>query len=235
MKRHLSSRWLLAIALVAAWLGAVRAAGRSPAVMATAADTFLKSLTPEQRQQASFPVEGDEWTHWHFIPDRHVSAEGADHQVDDRASASAGPQAARVRPQPARLFDRDVDHGSRERPRRARSGASNRRCSPRQRDGARSRALFLFGLRNALGQGTWGWRVEGHHVSLHFMVVNGTLVASSPSFFGSNPAEVREGPKKGLRILAAEEDSARSLVHGACTGATEKQALINVGRAERHS
>ena len=68
MKRHLSSRWLLAIALVAAWLGAVRAAGRSPAAMATAADTFLKSLTPEQRQQASFPVEGDEWTHWHFIP-----------------------------------------------------------------------------------------------------------------------------------------------------------------------
>jgi hypothetical protein len=41
MKRHLSSRWLLAIALVAAWLGAVRAAGRSPAVMATAADTFM--------------------------------------------------------------------------------------------------------------------------------------------------------------------------------------------------
>ena len=59
---------------------------------------------------------------------------------------------------------------------------------------------------------TWGWRVEGHHVSLHFTVVNGTLVASSPSFFGSNPAEVREGPKKGLRILGAEEDAARALL-----------------------
>jgi hypothetical protein len=59
---------------------------------------------------------------------------------------------------------------------------------------------------------TWGWRVEGHHVSLHFSVVNGTLVASSPTFFGSNPAEVREGPKKGLRILGAEEDAARALV-----------------------
>jgi hypothetical protein len=68
MKRHLSSRWLLAAGLVAAWLGAVRAAGRSPAVMATAADAFLKSLNAEQRQQASFPVTGDEWTHWHFIP-----------------------------------------------------------------------------------------------------------------------------------------------------------------------
>jgi hypothetical protein len=59
---------------------------------------------------------------------------------------------------------------------------------------------------------TWGWRVEGHHVSLHFNVVNGTLVATSPQFFGSNPAEVRQGPKKGLRILAAEEDAARALL-----------------------
>src|SRR5207249_5521130 len=59
---------------------------------------------------------------------------------------------------------------------------------------------------------TWGWRVEGHHVSLHFTVVNGSLVAGAPSFFGSNPAEVREGPKKGLRILGAEEDAARALL-----------------------
>jgi hypothetical protein len=63
------------------------------------------------------------------------------------------------------------------------------------------------------GKDSWGWRVEGHHVSLHFTVVNGTMVASSPTFFGSNPAEVRvDGPKKGLRILAAEEDAARALV-----------------------
>jgi hypothetical protein len=64
-------------------------------------------------------------------------------------------------------------------------------------------------------------------VSLHFLVVNGTMIASSPSFFGSNPAEVREGPKKGLRILAAEEDSARALFV-ALAPAQQKQALINV-------
>jgi hypothetical protein len=57
------------------------------------------------------------------------------------------------------------------------------------------------------------------------MVVNGTMVASSPSFFGSNPAEVREGPKKGVRILAAEEDSARALFV-ALAPAQQKQALI---------
>src|SRR6476646_3354484 len=68
MKRHFSSRWLLAIGLVGIWLGALRAAGKSPAAMATAADAFLKSLSAEQRQQASFPFDGDERVHWHFIP-----------------------------------------------------------------------------------------------------------------------------------------------------------------------
>src|SRR5215475_5628438 len=74
---------------------------------------------------------------------------------------------------------------------------------------------------------TWGWRVEGHHVSLQFTVVTGNLVASSPTFFGSNPAEVREGPKKGLRILGAEEDAARALL-GALDQSQRAKAIINV-------
>jgi hypothetical protein len=68
----------------------------------------------------------------------------------------------------------------------------------------------IFGTPSA--KDTWGGRVVGHHVSLQFTVVNGTLVAASPSFFGSNPAEMRQGPKKGLRILGAEEDAARALL-----------------------
>src|SRR5207245_10447839 len=59
---------------------------------------------------------------------------------------------------------------------------------------------------------SWGWRVEGHHVSLHFTVVDGSLVAGAPSFFGANPAEVRAGPKQGTRVLGPEEDVARALV-----------------------
>jgi uncharacterized protein DUF3500 len=73
---------------------------------------------------------------------------------------------------------------------------------------------------------TWAWRVEGHHVSLNFTVVNGTLVAGSPSFFGSNPAEVRSGPKKGLRILGAEEDGARALL-AALDDSQRSKAIVN--------
>jgi hypothetical protein len=63
-------------------------------------------------------------------------------------------------------------------------------------------------------------------VSLNFTVVNGTMVAATPQFFGSNPAEVREGPKKGLRILAEEEDSGRALLM-ALNQSQRAKAVIN--------
>lgn len=57
----------------------------------------------------------------------------------------------------------------------------------------------------------WGWRFEGHHVSLNY-TLTGESVAVTPSFFGANPAEVRIGFLTGLRVLAEEEDLARGLV-----------------------
>jgi hypothetical protein len=61
-------------------------------------------------------------------------------------------------------------------------------------------------------RGTWGWRYEGHHASLNWTVVGGRVVASTPQFLGANPADVRDGPRKGTRALAAEEDLGRALV-----------------------
>ena len=81
----------------------------------------------------------------------------------------------------------------------------------------------VFGTPSA--KGPWGWRVNGHHLSVHFMVADGSKVASSPTFFGTNPAEVREGPKKGLRIQAAEQDAGRALVN-ALDESQRKTAII---------
>ena len=60
----------------------------------------------------------------------------------------------------------------------------------------------------------WAWHIGGHHVALHFTVIDGDRIASVPLFFGANPAEVRHGPTRGQRTLAPEEDLARTLVHG---------------------
>ncbi|MDH5603589.1 MAG: DUF3500 domain-containing protein [Cyclobacteriaceae bacterium] len=58
----------------------------------------------------------------------------------------------------------------------------------------------------------WSWRFEGHHISLHFSFADGKM-RFTPQFLGSNPAEVREGPMKGLRVLKNEQDIALKLLH----------------------
>ncbi|HKC88092.1 MAG TPA: DUF3500 domain-containing protein, partial [Blastocatellia bacterium] len=80
----------------------------------------------------------------------------------------------------------------------------------------------IFGTPSA--KSPWGWRVEGHHISLNFTVVKGETVSNTPLFFGANPAEVREGARKGLRALAAEEDKGRELIQAL----DEKQRAVAV-------
>ena len=63
------------------------------------------------------------------------------------------------------------------------------------------------------GDAPWGWRFEGHHVSLNHTIVEGRMLGSTPLFFGSNPAEVRHGEQTGLRALREEEDLGRQLLH----------------------
>ena len=58
----------------------------------------------------------------------------------------------------------------------------------------------------------WGWRVEGHHISLNFALWGDGLLSLTPFFFGTNPAEVRSGPQAGLRILDQREDVAFELM-----------------------
>lgn len=72
----------------------------------------------------------------------------------------------------------------------------------------------------------WGWRFEGHHLSLNFTLAGDRMAVDTPSFFGANPAEVRSGPKKGLRTLKEEEDEARALLES-LTPAQRTEAVFD--------
>ena len=73
--------------------------------------------------------------------------------------------------------------------------------------------MYIFTVFGTPGDKTaWGWRVEGHHLSQNFTIANGTFASWTPDFYGANPAEVMEGTRKGLRVLAAEEDKAFALL-----------------------
>lgn len=74
-------------------------------------------------------------------------------------------------------------------------------------------------------KGTWGWRFEGHHLSLNYTLVDGKVVGS-PTFFGDNPGEVRVGPRAGLRALKMEEELARDLL-ASLTPAQKKIAILS--------
>ena len=77
------------------------------------------------------------------------------------------------------------------------------------------------------GKGAWGWRVEGHHLSLNFTATDDKAPAMTPSFFGTNPGEVRTGGRTGTRILGKEEDLGRALVKS-LSDEQKKEAVILV-------
>lgn len=83
--------------------------------------------------------------------------------------------------------------------------------------------LAIFGEPSL--QSPWGWRFEGHHLSLSVTVAP-EGVAVTPSFFGSNPAQVLSGPLAGFRVHGAIEDLARDLV-GSMTSAQRSAAVVS--------
>jgi hypothetical protein len=204
MRGRITRRIVVAVALLAVGAGGVAIqAQRSASSMQTAAGKFLASLTPEQRQRATFPFEGQERFHWNFIPTENFPRNGLlikDMTEAQRAAAydvlKTGLSARGYQTYTAIIqlesVLREIEQG---------------------RAQARDPELYRFSVFGTpADKGTWGWRVEGHHVSVHYTVVDGKVIASTPSFTGSNPAEVREGPQKGLRVLGQLEDPARTLV-----------------------
>jgi hypothetical protein len=209
--RHLFLR-LAALAIGAILLTSAYYRINSSTVMTQAAQHFLASLTAEQRAKAAFTFQEDERLNWHYIPKERKGLPLLDMTMAQKALAhallSAGlSQQGYIKAVTIMSLD-DVlrimenDDGNRRNPEKY--------------------YFSVFG--EPSDTGTWGFRVEGHHLSQNFTVVNGK-VADTPSFFGANPAEVREGPRKGLRTLAAEEDLGRDLMES-LTPEEKKVAIV---------
>jgi hypothetical protein len=200
-----STRLSVAVGLfVSCALGSLIAAERSSSAMAAGATRFLAALTAEQRQQAAFRFSADERMNWHYIP-RERKGLPIKQMTEPQRQLARGLLKTGLSQKgyltATSIMDLETVLGDLER-RSARPPAI-----------VRDPELYFFSIFGTPGaKETWGWRVEGHHVSLNFTIVNGTLMATTPWFFGVNPAEVREGPNKGLRILAGEEDTAYALV-----------------------
>ena len=192
----------VALAASAGWAGVV-ATEQSAARMATAAGAFVAALSAGEQQQAVFDFASDERLHWHFIPNEMFPRKGLALRAmsaaqKDKAHAllKTGLSQKGYLTASAIIKLENVLRAIENSPRFARSPLDYH--------------VTVFGTPGP--RGTWGWRVEGHHLSLHFAIRDGRVVSTSPLFTGANPAEVKDGPEKGLRVLASLEDAGRAVV-----------------------
>lgn len=166
--------------------------------MAEGARNFLAALTPGQKAKAVFEFQNDERFDWHFIPKDRKGLSFKEMTPPQRLLAhallSSGlsqrgyMKATTIMSLEQVLYDLENQAAH------------------------RNPELYYVTIFGEPGKAAWGWRVEGHHLSLNFTVADGQVLSVTPSFFGDNPAEVLSGPRKGLRVLGAEEDLARKLV-----------------------
>jgi hypothetical protein len=168
--------------------------------MAKAAMSFWNSLTPEQQGKAGFEFKDEERLNWHFVPRARKGLALKDMTPDQRQLAHAFLSSGLGQ----RGYVSAVTIMSLDAILRELEGGKGP---------ARDSELYFFSVFGKPGSDqTWGWRVEGHHLALNFTIANGQAVARSPAFMGTNPAEVRSGPRKGLRVLDKEEDMGRAFV-----------------------
>jgi len=169
-------------------------------LMTECAHRFLAALDAKQRAKAAFPFDTDERLNWHYIPKerRGVPLREMTPYQKHLASAllAAGLsqtgyiKAVTIMSLEDVLKIIEVDSGEIRNPEHY--------------------YFSVFGTPSDAG--TWGYRVEGHHLSQNCTVVNGDVI-DGPSFFGANPAQIRQGPRKGLRTLAGEDDLGFDLIH----------------------
>lgn len=187
-------------------------AEKAGADMAKAAEKFLASLDPVQQAKASFALNSDERRNWHFVPKARLGLPLKEMTESQRElargllrsglSQRGYAEATTIMSLELVLFDME------------------------KKNPKRDPELYYFSVFEKPGRtNNWGWRVEGHHVSINFTIANGEEISTTPFFLGSNPGEVKEGARKGVRVLGNEEDLGRRLVQS-LTPEQKKIAII---------
>ncbi len=162
-------------------------------------EAWVASLDESQRKLAVMEYGDDKRLGWHFIPknDR-KGLQLKDMNPAQRANALRLLRAALSEAG----FDKSTKIMELDEILRLQEGANAKNI----RDPNRY-YFTVFGKPATTGK--WGLSVEGHHLSLNFVVKDGQIVDSTPQFMGANPAEVKKQlpglPNVGFRVLRDEE------------------------------
>ncbi|MEW4530944.1 DUF3500 domain-containing protein [Maioricimonas sp. JC845] len=194
--------------------------GDPGAGMTSAAQKLIATFNDEQQQTAVLAYDTPKRVEWHFIPKDHRKGLQIKHMTSDQrqlahdllkaALSQVGySKATTIMSLEKLLHELEAGRGS------------------NIRDPERYYFTF-FGQPTASGR--WGLSVEGHHLSLNFVVDKGQVISSTPQFFATNPATVKtennSGIKVGTRVLKVEEQAAFDLVNS-LDGEQQATAIID--------
>ncbi len=208
--RPLLSRTLLLAAVLTALGGAILVAqsNKTPGQkMGEAATKLVGTMTAEHKKNALFAFDDDHRTTWFFTP---VQENKKSLRKGLRMDTMTAEQKALMLDLlKLGLSAKGYDQASQI------MGLENLLAQLEGDKGAMMRDptwyfVSLFGEPSNTGK--WGWRIEGHHLSVNFTLDKGEVISATPMVFGVNPAEIREGPKKGQRVVPEVEDLAKELI-----------------------
>ncbi|MCC6155385.1 MAG: DUF3500 domain-containing protein [Candidatus Hydrogenedentes bacterium] len=164
------------------------------------ANALLGSLSDEQRDLALLPFNSDERLNWHYVPKERLGIPLQKLDEKQRELALA-------------LLKALLSQSGFETVETIRSLEDVLKVIEGGKGPVRDPEMYYFIVFGTPSETeNWGVRYEGHHISLHWTIVDGKIVSSFPQFLGSNPGEVKDGPRKGTRPLGATEDIGRKLV-----------------------
>jgi hypothetical protein len=188
----------VAVVGLALWAGAY--VEQTGSHMATAANRFLASLSATQADKATIAYDSLERLNWHFIPRGRKGIPIKELSSEQRALAFG-------------LIQSGVTGSGFLKATTIMSLEQVLKEVEKGTGPVRDPELYYLSIFGSPSdRGKWGWRVEGHHLSLNFVIEDAKIVSATPVFFGSNPAEVRQGPRRGVRTLADREDRALRLL-----------------------
>ncbi len=181
----------------------------------SATEDFIASLSEMQKSSALFAFDAAERSNWFFTP---VDRKGLPCKAMNEDQRAAARRLLRV------LLSAD-GFAKAEDVRGLESVLAEIEVNGRF---DRDPELYFFSIFGQPDMETpWALRYEGHHLAFNWTFAGGAGIASTPQFLGSNPAEVRGGPRMGARVLHREEDLARELV-ASLSAAQRSDAVMDV-------
>ena len=178
--------------------------------MGSSATVFIAALNESNRRRAQLAFEAPERTRWRYTPGSRAGLMLSDMNAAERAALNG-------------LLAAGLSLAGREKL----TNIIELELVLREMQGDfRDPERYTVAIFGRPGAALWGWRFEGHHLSLNFTIAAERVAIDAPSFFGASPAEVGSGPKRGLRALHEEADRAWALL-GTLDQAQRARAVID--------